>query len=150
MTDPDTQRTAGGVLGRVAGKAKELSGELTGNEDLAREGRLQQAQADADERARREAAEAELLRRRGQEGLFGRTPRVRYEVDFSDRLWFGQEVEIELAIVRLGEKSMRYEFTVRSGSSVAASGSMVVAFAVPDSPHAAPWPEDVRAALGGG
>ena len=97
-----------------------------------------------------EAAEAELLRQRGQEGLFGRTPRVRYEVDFSDRLWFGQEVEIELAIVRLGEKSMRYEFTVRSGSSVAASGSMVVAFATPDSPHAAPWPEDVRAALGGG
>jgi hypothetical protein len=52
--------------------------------------------------------------------------------------------------VRLGEKSMRYEFTVRSGSSVAASGSMVVAFAALGPPHAAPWPEDVRAALGGG
>ena len=94
-----------------------------------------------------EAAEAELLRRYGQEGLFGRTPRVRYEVDYSERLWFGQIVEIELAIARLGEKSMRYEFTVRSGSSVAATGSMVVAFAAPDSPRAAPWPDDVRAAL---
>ena len=59
MTDPETQRTAGGVLGRVAGKAKELGGELTGNDDLAREGRLQQAQTEAEIRAQREAAEAE-------------------------------------------------------------------------------------------
>jgi acyl-CoA thioester hydrolase len=96
-----------------------------------------------------EAAEAELLRRHGQDGLFGRTPRVRYEVDYSERLWFGQTVEIELAIARLGEKSMRYEFTIRSGSGVAATGAMVVAFAAPDAPRALPWPEDVRVALEG-
>ena len=95
-----------------------------------------------------EAAEAELLRKHGQDGLFGRTPRVRYEVDYRERLWFGQVVEVELAIARLGEKSMTYEFTVHSGSSVAAAGSMVVAFAAPDSPRAVPWPDDVRAALG--
>lgn len=95
-----------------------------------------------------EAAEAELLRHLGQEQLFGRTPRVRYEVDYRERLWFDQTVEIELAIAHLGEKSMRYEFTVRRGSDVAAIGSIVVAFAAPDAPHAMPWPDDVRAVLG--
>ncbi|MCG5221127.1 acyl-CoA thioesterase [Streptosporangium sp. KLBMP 9127] len=94
-----------------------------------------------------EAAEAELLRRLGQEHLFGHAPRVRYEVDYRERLWFGQTAEIELAIAHLGEKSMRYEFTVRHGSSVAAAGSVVVAFAAPDAAHAVSWPDDVRAAL---
>jgi acyl-CoA thioesterase FadM len=96
-----------------------------------------------------EAAEAELLRQHGQDGLFGRTPRVRYEVDYTARLWFGEAVEIELAIARVGEKSMRYEFTVRGESGVAATGSMVVAYAAADAPHAVPWPDDVRAALVG-
>ncbi|HEX2397485.1 MAG TPA: hypothetical protein VHI73_05035, partial [Solirubrobacteraceae bacterium] len=59
MTDPDNrERTAGGLLGKLAGKAKEAAGSLTDNDELAREGRLQQAQADADAQARREAAEA--------------------------------------------------------------------------------------------
>lgn len=96
-----------------------------------------------------EAAEAELLRKHGQDGLFGRIPRVRYEVDYRERLWFGQEVEIELVLARLGEKSMRYEFTVRSATGVAATGAMVVACAAPDAPHAVPWPGEVRQALGG-
>ena len=99
--------------------------------------------------------------RRGQERRERGKHSGQAEVEHLDEIVFGAEharkyiarLDIamhEPAIVRLGEKSMRYEFTVRSGSSVAASGSMVVAFAAPDSPHAAPWPEDVRAALGGG
>src|ERR1700754_4174801 len=52
------ERTAGGALGRFAGKVKEKAGELTGNEELAREGRLQRSAADASEDAAREAAEA--------------------------------------------------------------------------------------------
>ena len=94
-----------------------------------------------------EAAEAEFLRRHGRDELFGRIPRVRYEVDYRERLWFGQVVDIELALARLGEKSIRYEFTVRSGQNAAASGCMVVAHASPDSPRAARWPEEVRSAL---
>ena len=60
MTDPEQrERTSGGVLGKVAGKAKELAGEATGNDDLAREGRLQQAQGDAEVDATKAAAEAD-------------------------------------------------------------------------------------------
>src|SRR5205814_3681406 len=53
-----TERTAGGVVGKVVGKAKELAGEATGREDLAREGRLQQAQSDAERDARGSAGDA--------------------------------------------------------------------------------------------
>src|SRR5215213_2943225 len=52
------ERTAGGLTGRLAGKAKETAGSLTGNEELAREGRLQQTASDAQIEARQEAAEA--------------------------------------------------------------------------------------------
>ena len=34
-----SEETAGGVIGRLAGKVKEVAGEATGQEDLAREGR---------------------------------------------------------------------------------------------------------------
>jgi uncharacterized protein YjbJ (UPF0337 family) len=55
MTDPDIQeRAAGGLAGRIAGKAKEAAGSVLGNDELAREGRLQNAAAEA----HREAAEA--------------------------------------------------------------------------------------------
>src|ERR1700754_3065474 len=54
----ETERTAGGPLGRIAGKLKEAAGSAVGNDELAREGRLQQAQVDAAEEAVGEAAEA--------------------------------------------------------------------------------------------
>jgi uncharacterized protein YjbJ (UPF0337 family) len=53
-----TEDTAGGVLGRVAGKAKAVAGTALGNEELAREGRLQEAQSDAEREAGRRHAEA--------------------------------------------------------------------------------------------
>ncbi|MGD9989687.1 acyl-CoA thioesterase [Pseudonocardia sp.] len=96
-----------------------------------------------------EAAEAELLGRLGLAGLFGRIPRVRYETDFRARLWFGDEVEIDLTIGHVGTTSMRYDFEVRSGTTVAAAGSTTVVNATPDAPAAIPWPDDVRAALAG-
>jgi uncharacterized protein YjbJ (UPF0337 family) len=59
MSDSQTnERVTGGLVGKVAGKAKELAGELTDREDLAREGRLQQAQTEAQLDAQRAAADA--------------------------------------------------------------------------------------------
>jgi uncharacterized protein YjbJ (UPF0337 family) len=52
------EETAGGVVGRIAGKAKEVAGSATGNEEMAREGRLQQASVDQERVAAKEAAEA--------------------------------------------------------------------------------------------
>lgn len=96
-----------------------------------------------------EAAEAELLRRHGLAHLWGRIPRVHYEVDYRSRLWFGQAVEVELTVGRVGRSSLRYDFVVRSGDTVAATGALVATLAEPDSPTAAPWPDDVRDVLTG-
>lgn len=68
MTNPETpQPTRGGLAGKLAGRAKEMAGSVIGNQDLAREGRLQQAQVEAEadaqiaaERAKQAEAEAEL------------------------------------------------------------------------------------------
>jgi uncharacterized protein YjbJ (UPF0337 family) len=54
------ERTAGGLVGKVAGRLKSAAGSLTDNDDLAREGRLQEAQSDAGIEAREAQAEARL------------------------------------------------------------------------------------------
>lgn len=94
-----------------------------------------------------EAAESELLRGLGVESLFGRIPRVRYEADYSARLWFGQEVEVSIGITHVGTTSLRYAFEVTADGVVAAGGRLVIVYAEPDSPGAVPWPEEIRAAL---
>ncbi|MBW4718510.1 acyl-CoA thioesterase [Saccharothrix obliqua] len=97
-----------------------------------------------------EQAEAELLRGLGLAGLFGRTPRVRHEVNYRSRLRFGEVVRTSLRVVDLGRTSLRYEFAVRGATGPAADGVLVVAHAEPDAPGATPWSDDVRALLGAG
>jgi acyl-CoA thioester hydrolase len=94
-----------------------------------------------------EAAEAELLRRNGLEWLWGRTPRVRHEINYRGRLWFGQVVRTRLRVTELGRTSMVYEFEVRGPNGVAADGRIVVVHAEPDQPVATHWPPRVRAAF---
>lgn len=94
-----------------------------------------------------EAAEAELLRRHGLDWLFGRTPRVRHEVDYRARLWFGETVTTRFRVLRLGRTSLTYDFEVHGREGLAARGTMVVAHAEPESPTATPWPQHVRDAL---
>lgn len=95
-----------------------------------------------------ESAEAELLRQRGLAWLFGRAPRVRHEVNYRARLWFGETVHTRMRVERLGRTSLHYAFEVRTASGVVADGTVVVAHAEPDSPSAVPWPDEVRSALG--
>ncbi len=59
----ENERTAGGVVGKLAGKAKATAGDVLGREDLAREGRLQEAQSDAEVEAERELADHPAGRR---------------------------------------------------------------------------------------
>jgi uncharacterized protein YjbJ (UPF0337 family) len=59
---PSPEKTAGGLIGQVVGKAKSAVGSLLGNENLKREGNLQQAQVEAEADAVREKQAAELRR----------------------------------------------------------------------------------------
>jgi len=53
MTDHEQtqERAAGGLLGKVSGRAKQLVGSAFGNSQLDREGRLQQVQVEVEEEA---------------------------------------------------------------------------------------------------
>lgn len=97
-----------------------------------------------------EEAEAALLDSIGQIGLFGRVPRVHYEVDYKRRLWFQDEVRIRLAVEAVGRASLTYGFDVRADGGVAADGRMVVVNTGGGDGGAAPWPDSTRSALVGG
>jgi uncharacterized protein YjbJ (UPF0337 family) len=60
MTSPDKpERTSGGIVGKLAGRAKEAAGAVLNDEELSREGRLQQTQVDVETEAKERAAEAQ-------------------------------------------------------------------------------------------
>jgi acyl-CoA thioester hydrolase len=94
-----------------------------------------------------EAAESALHEQLGLLDLFGTVPRVRYEADFTARLWFRDRVRITIEVADVGTSSLRYAFVVRRGDQVAARGSMVCVNADPAHEGTAPWPADVRRAL---
>jgi uncharacterized protein YjbJ (UPF0337 family) len=67
MSESDhPEEVAGGVFGKVVGKAKSAVGSLVGNEELQREGNLQQAKVEADADAEREQAAAEVRRQQAE------------------------------------------------------------------------------------
>lgn len=92
-----------------------------------------------------DSAEAELLRANGLDWLFGKTPRVRHEVDYRNRLWFGDLATARVELAELGRTSMRLSFEVCGpNGQVAAQGSVVTVYAPPDAASATPWPDSVR------
>jgi acyl-CoA thioester hydrolase len=97
-----------------------------------------------------EAAEAALHDRLGLPDLFGVVPRVHYEVDYAERLWFRDRVSITLRAAHVGRTSVRYEFRVDRDGTTAATGAMVCVLTDPDGGGTTSWPERVRAALTAG
>ncbi|WP_067520190.1 acyl-CoA thioesterase [Nocardia uniformis] len=107
-----------------------------------------------------EAAEAALLDRVDLARLFGHIPRVRYEVDYLDRLWFGDTASIELSIGKIGRSSIRYDFVVSriparaampasDSWTIAARGALIATYAPGTENGSRPWPDHIAAALRG-
>ena len=95
-----------------------------------------------------EAAEAVLhARLRIAERTFGLTPRMHLEVDFTERLYFLDDIDIDLAVIHVGRSSVRYRFHVRRGETVAVSGELVTAYLPRSAEKTEPWPDDIRRAL---
>jgi len=103
-----------------------------------------------------EAAEATLMRERGLPDYFGAAPRVHYEVDFSARLWFGQEVTATLVLERCGTSSLTFRFEVwaeeHDGSPRlrAAAGRFVTVYLPAGSNESQPLPAEWRKRLTAG
>ncbi|WP_084467040.1 acyl-CoA thioesterase [Nocardia arthritidis] len=102
-----------------------------------------------------EAAEAALLDSLGLRGLFGSIPRVRFEVDYLDRLWFGETASIALSVAGLGRSSVRYDFVVTRvpadphPPTLAARGVLTAVHAPDPADGSQPWPAEAAAALRG-
>ncbi|MEU8617302.1 acyl-CoA thioesterase [Streptomyces sp. NPDC048623] len=94
-----------------------------------------------------EAAEAVLLRRLGLDRLFGSIPRVHFEADYRDRLWFGDPVRIEFRVAKVGTSSLHYAFDVQGPRGLAATGRMSVVHSAARAKGTAPWPDQERSVL---
>jgi len=95
-----------------------------------------------------EAAEAVLHARLGiAERTFGLTPRMHLEVDFTERLYFLDEIDIDLEVIHVGRSSVRYRFKVRRGETVAVTGELVTAYLPRTADRTQPWPDDIRRVL---
>src|SRR4051812_35409398 len=94
-----------------------------------------------------ESAEAALMRERGLLEYFGAAPRVRHEVDFESRLWFGQEVTATVVLERMGTSSMEFSYEVWGGEfegrppARAARGSYVTVHVPEGADSGRPWPQ---------
>ena len=100
-----------------------------------------------------ESAEAALMRERRVPGYFGTAPRVRHEVDFEARLWFGQEVTATVVVERIGASSMTFGYEVWGEAfdgrprTRAAVGRYVTVHVPEGADGSQPWPAEWVAAL---
>ena len=100
-----------------------------------------------------ESAEAELMRGRDVAGYFGVAPRVRHEVDYEARLWFGQGITATVVLERIGTSSMTFGYEVWGEAfedhprTRAAVGRYVTVHVPDGADRSRPWPPDWVAAL---
>ncbi len=95
-----------------------------------------------------EAAEAVLHSRLGiAQRTFGFTPRLHLEVFFRSRLYFLDEIDIDLVVTHVGNTSVRYQFDIRRGTTVAVTGRSAAAYLPRGADKSQPWPDAIRKAL---
>ncbi len=99
-----------------------------------------------------EEAEHSLMRSLGAEtAMIARIPRVHIDVDFHDRLYFGEVIDVRVGVVRVGTSSCAFEFEVRKADGTRAiSGNYVIVHASGTTSGAEPWPEALRERLANG
>ncbi len=91
--------------------------------------------------------EAELHRELGITGhTFGWTPRRRVTAEFLRRVVFDEEVTCTLRVVAVGRTSATYAAELATDAGPAATVELVCVN-IDDDGRAAPWRDDVRAAL---
>jgi acyl-CoA thioester hydrolase len=99
-----------------------------------------------------EAAEQALYRSLGEPQLMKYVPRVAYRAEYLSRLFYQDEIVVRLRVAKLGTTSLTYEFDIHrvGDGTLAARGSYTVVHIGELQGRSAPWPDDLRARLGGG
>jgi acyl-CoA thioester hydrolase len=80
----------------------------------------------------------------------GCVPRVHFEIDYLNQLFFRDPIEITVAVQSIGRTSVTYDFQVTAKDILAVRGNYVVVLTARTGKKARPWPEAVRAALAEG
>lgn len=77
-----------------------------------------------------------------------RVPRVHLRIDYARRLYFGDLLEVELGVVKVGNSSCAFAFEVRDEAGRAAvTGEYVVVHVSSSDAGSAPWPPAMKEAL---
>lgn len=92
-----------------------------------------------------EEAEHALFRAIGAESsMIARIPRVHIEVDYFDRLYFDEVIEVVVTVARVGNSSCSFTFEVRKDDGTRAiGGGYVIVHASGTTSGSAPWPDEV-------
>lgn len=97
-----------------------------------------------------EEAEAVLLDRLGLvHELYGWLPRAHVTVDYRKPLRFWDEVDIEVAVERVGRTSITYTFWIRSVAGELSAEGRVVAVLIDEDGKPRRWSDEHRALLEG-
>lgn len=92
-----------------------------------------------------EEGEHELWCRLGLAELVPCVPRVHLEIDYRERIWFHQEIEVTVGVIRVGRTSCTFGFCARDLSGrVSVEGRVVVVHSPDSHGTAVPWSEGVR------
>lgn len=96
-----------------------------------------------------EEAEHVLFRSIGVEAsMIPRIPRVHFEVDYFDRLYFDELIEVRVGVAKVGTSSCHFGFDVRKADGGRAiSGSYVIVHASGTASGATPWPKRIHESL---
>lgn len=100
-----------------------------------------------------EACEAQLYRELGISQIFGDCPRVQQTVNYTAKLWFGQEITAKVYVDSVGSSSVTFGFNVfcegneERERKLAAHGTFVTVHVDTESGAATPWPQQIRHAF---
>ena len=75
------------------------------------------------------------------------TPTVHLSCDFSVPSYFGQELDFEVRVLKVGRSSLTLHHTVSYNGETRWKSKQVLAASDIDKHNSIPWPDDVRAAL---
>lgn len=95
-----------------------------------------------------EECESALYRKLGlPTSLFGQIPRVKVQMEYKRRIFFGEEVVTRLEVSRVGTSSLELSFTAHVAGELAAMGTYVIVHSPIVGEGSKPWPEEWKTAF---
>ncbi|MEI7454354.1 MAG: acyl-CoA thioesterase [Actinobacteria bacterium] len=90
-----------------------------------------------------EELEAKLYRDLGLPvTLFGQIPRVKVQMEYRRRIFFGEVVRTQLNVIRVGNSSMELDFKAFVGDEIAAEGNYIIVHSPDKETGSKPWPAE--------